>query len=92
MATTSTVSTDPIRGVQPLRAGQGMLEVILHHNPLKAFLAFAFVPLIVACVVALLPFAATPKVIAIAAALGTGCMIFALGMASVAVSGADRRR
>ena len=75
-----------------LRAGQGMLEVILHYNPLKAFLAFAFVPLLVACVVALLPLSSGVKLLALGAAVATGCLIFAVGMASVAISGAQRRR
>ncbi len=75
-----------------LRAGQGMLEVILHYNPLKAFLAFAFVPLVLACVVALLPFSSGVKLIAIVTALATSCLIFAIGMTAAAISGAQRRR
>ena len=73
-----------------LRAGQGMLEVILRYNPLKAFLAFAFVPLLVAGVVALLPCASGVKLLALVAALVTGSLIFAFGMAAVAISGAQR--
>jgi glycosyltransferase involved in cell wall biosynthesis len=75
-----------------LRAGQGMLEVILHYNPLKAFLAFAFVPLVAACVVALLPFSSGVKLVALVAAFATACVILAVGMASVAIAGAQRRR
>lgn len=75
-----------------LRAGQGMLEVILRYNPLKAFLAFAFVPLLVGCVVALLPFSSGVKLCALVAALATSCLIFAIGMASAAISGAQRGR
>jgi glycosyltransferase involved in cell wall biosynthesis len=75
-----------------LRAGQGMLEVILHYNPLKAFLAFAFVPLLVALVIALLPVSSGVKLLAVVAAIETACVIFAVGMASVAISRAQRRR
>ena len=75
-----------------LRAGQGMLEVILHYNPLKAFLAFAFVPLVGAGVVALLPISGGVKLLALVVALATACLTFAVGMASVAISGAQRRR
>src|SRR6185369_12594591 len=59
-----------------LRAGQGMLEVILQYNPLKAFLAFAFVPLLAAFVVALLPLSGGVKLDVLVAALAVGCMIF----------------
>lgn len=73
-----------------LRAGQGMLEVILRYNPLKAFLAFAFVPLVVAGVVALLPCSGAAKLLVSVAALATSCVIFAVGMAASAISGAQR--
>jgi len=75
-----------------LRAGQGMLEVILRYNPLKAFLAFAFVPLLVALVVALLPFSSGVKLAALGGGFATACVIFAVGMASAAISGGQRRR
>ena len=75
-----------------LRAGQGMLEVVLRYNPLKAFLAFAFVPLIVAGLVGLLPLSTDAKLLALGAALVTGCLTFAVGMAAVAIAGAQRRR
>ncbi len=74
-----------------LRAGQGMLEVVLQYNPLKAFLAFTFVPLLVAFVVALLPFASGVKLLVLLAALATACVIFAVGMAAVAIAGPRRR-
>jgi uncharacterized MnhB-related membrane protein len=75
-----------------LRAGQGMLEVVLRYNPLKAFIAFAFLPLVAASVVALLPFSSGAKLVALVAALVTACVIFAVGMAAVAISGAQPRR
>ena len=71
-----------------LRAGQGMLEVILRHNPLKAFLAFAFVPLVVALAIVLLPFSGAVKLVATAVGAGTACVVFALGMAAVAIASA----
>jgi glycosyltransferase involved in cell wall biosynthesis len=73
-----------------LRAGQGMLEVVLRYNPLKAFLAFAFVPLVLAFIVALLPLSSGVKLLALLTALATGCLIFAVGMAATAISGARR--
>jgi glycosyltransferase involved in cell wall biosynthesis len=75
-----------------LRAGQGMLEVILEYNPLKAFLAFAFVPLLLALVMAVLPLAGGVKPLAVVTALATACVIFAVGMAAVAVAKAQRRK
>jgi glycosyltransferase involved in cell wall biosynthesis len=75
-----------------LRAGQGMLEVVLQYNPLKAFLAFAFVPLVVACLVGLLPFSHATKTLTLVAALATSCLIFAFGMASVAIGKGQRRK
>ncbi len=75
-----------------LRAGQGMLEVVLRYNPLKAFIAFAFVPLLVAGVVALLPLSGGTKLVALVTALVLAGLIFALGMATVAIAGAQRRQ
>jgi polyisoprenyl-phosphate glycosyltransferase len=87
------IGTSKVRFVRDaLRAGQGMLEVILRYNPLKAFIAFAFVPLVVACVVGLLPFAGGTKRLVLMAALVTACTIFAVGMAAVAIAGAQRRK
>jgi glycosyltransferase involved in cell wall biosynthesis len=74
-----------------LRAGQGMLEVILRHNPLKAFLAFAFVPLVVAGVILLLPFSGAVKLVTLAVAPATACVLFALGMATVAIASGRRQ-
>lgn len=74
-----------------LRAGQGMLEVVLQYNPLKAFLAFAIVPIVMAGVVALLPVSTAAKGVAFVA-VATSAMIFALGMASVAIARGQRRR
>lgn len=75
-----------------LRAGQGMLEVVLQYNPLKAFLAFALVPLAAALAIALLPFSSVAKGVALATAVATSCVIFAVGMASVAIARGQRRR
>jgi glycosyltransferase involved in cell wall biosynthesis len=74
-----------------LRAAQGMLEVILRHNPLKAFLALALVPFFGAVIVPLLPLVHTAKVLAVSISLACGLLIFALGMVAFAASSARRR-
>ncbi len=74
-----------------LRAGQGMLEIILRHNPLKAFLAFALLPLLSACIVPFLPLAHTEKVLLGGLALATAVVVFALGMVAFAVGRAAER-
>lgn len=74
-----------------LRAAQGMLEVILRHNPLKAFLALALVPFLSASIVPLLPLVHADKVLAVWISLATGLLIFALGMVAFASSRTRQR-
>jgi hypothetical protein len=74
-----------------LRAAQGMLEIILRHNPLKAFLALALVPFLSAGIVPLLPLAHADKVLVVWISLSTGLLVFALGMVAFAASSKPRR-
>ncbi len=74
-----------------LRAGQGMLEIILYHNPLKAFLAFSFLPLLAALVSLVLPLEPTARTIAVVVWMATAIVVFGLGMLAVAHSGTRRR-
>lgn len=73
-----------------LRAGQGMLEVILRYNPVKAFLALSALPALAAVVTALSPIDAALRLAVAAGFVCTSLLTFALGMVAVAVSGARR--
>jgi glycosyltransferase involved in cell wall biosynthesis len=74
-----------------VRAAQGMLEVILRHNPLKAFLALALVPFVAGCVVPLLSLTRTETVLGVAMSFATTLIVLALGMVAFAASSARRR-
>jgi glycosyltransferase involved in cell wall biosynthesis len=74
-----------------VRAAQGMLEVILRHNPLKAFLALALVPFLAGCVVPLLPLTGTQAVLAMGTSFATSVIVLALGMVAFAAASTRRR-
>lgn len=75
-----------------VRAAQGMLEVILRHNPLKAFLALSLLPFLAGFVVPLLPLTRTQAVLGMGVSFATAVVVLALGMVAFAASGARRRQ
>jgi glycosyltransferase involved in cell wall biosynthesis len=75
-----------------IRAAQGMLEVILRHNPLKAFLALALAPFLAACMIPLLPLTPTQTVLGVGLSLATAVVVLALGMVAFAASSTRRRQ
>jgi len=74
-----------------IRAAQGMIEVILRHNPLKAFLALGLVPFVFGCVVPLLPLTGTQSLLLMAVSFSTAVIVLALGMVAFTASSTRQR-
>jgi len=68
---------------QSLQVGQGLVEVVLRHNPLKIFLLAALVPLLAALLVPLCARGGDAALVAGAVLTSTSLLILALGMLAV---------
>lgn len=75
-----------------LRAGQGLIEVILQYNPLKLFMVVALAPLGVGLVCALSPLGLSGRVLGGALGVLLAVLILALGMLAVVISPPRRPR
>jgi glycosyltransferase involved in cell wall biosynthesis len=68
---------------QSLQVGQGLVEVVLRHNPLKLFLLAALAPLLAMALVPLFGAGADAALLACVILAGTSLLILALGMVAV---------
>ncbi len=75
-----------------LRAGQGLVEVILQYNPLKMYMVVAVLPLIVGVACALVPMGLVARVLGAALGLLFAILVIALGMLAVVISPPRRPR
>ncbi len=68
---------------QSLQVGQGLIEVVLRHNPLKLFLLAALVPVLAMLLVPLFGAGADVALLACAILASTSLLVLALGMLAV---------